>query len=60
MSPLGIAQHMIRGIDAANAGLKHFEIQDTFPPNQIEGYPYLPAIAIPVSAKLTSNVLKTT
>jgi hypothetical protein len=51
LSPVEIAQHMIRGIDAANVGLKHFEIQNTFPPNQIEGYAYLPAIAIPVPAK---------
>jgi len=51
MSSNGVAQQMIRGIDSASVSLKDFEIQNTFPPTQIEGFAYLPAIAIPVQAK---------
>jgi hypothetical protein len=51
LSPLDIAQHLIRGIDAANVSLNHFEIQNEIPPPRIEHFAYLPAIAIPVQAK---------
>jgi hypothetical protein len=51
LDPFEIAQHMIRGIDAANVDFGHFEIEDAIPPNHMETRACLPAIAIPVPAK---------